>query len=159
MKRSLYICCLFLLFSGVAIAQNGQKTIVEDLNTPKRGQGQVKVYQDESIQNTVAVYSEEDPNAATGYVKAKGYKIQVFSGNNQRQSKLEAESKLSQVKSAYPDLEATVTYNAPSWKLRVGNFTTREDAENVLKEMKSTFPSFGKEMHVVSDIIKRPANQ
>lgn len=171
MKKGFYIFLVLLSLSTVAQSQNGQKTIIEDLNTPKGGrQGNILIMQDESIQHLVGIYHEGNATSAIGgansdgsvdlsanLVKVKGFKIQVFSGNNQSRSKQEAESKRAMMRNSYPDLEAVITYNAPLWRLRVGNFLNREDAERVLSEMKKTFPSFAGEMHVVSDIVKRVA--
>ncbi|MDU1892115.1 MAG: SPOR domain-containing protein [Dysgonomonas sp.] len=164
MKRIFYIVFVFCFSSVTAFAQSEDKTIIEELNSSRWGQGNIKVIQDESIQKVVGVrhaQSEEstgmlgaiDPSA--NYVEARGYKIQVFSGNNQAKSKREAESKKAQVKGVYPELEATVTFDTPFWRLRVGNFLNREDAEIIMNEMKKTFPSFGKEMRVVSATVKR----
>lgn len=165
MKKNFYILLIFLFVSGTLLAQSGQKTIIDDLNSSKSGQGKVTIMQDESIQKIVAIYHEADTisgvnsdgrvDLSANLVKVKGFKIQVFSGNNQSKSKQEAESKRAMVRNSYPDLETIITYNAPLWRLRVGNFLTREDAERVLSEMKKTFPSFAGEMHVVPDVVKR----
>jgi len=165
MKKTLHLFLVLCFCTFTAFAQSGDKTIIEDLNSPKLGQGKIKVMQDETIEGIVAVRQAgnvADTTKALGvidptaeYTKVKGYKIQVFSGNNQQQSKREAEYKQSQVRGAYPDMETTVSFHSPFWRLRVGNFLKREDAEAVLKEMKSTFPSFGREMYVVSDVVKR----
>jgi len=51
-----------------------------------------------------------------------------------------------------------VLFDSPFWRLRVGNFATREEAEEVMEELKKTFPSFGKEMYIVVDEVKIPIN-
>ena len=161
MKKYIFISFTLFLLSGILSAQDKQGDIVKDINSSKYGQGNVKIYQDEAIQNIVAMKSDsivrnENIDLATNFIKVKGFKIQVFSGNNQAQSKREAESKKVQVAREFPELEASVTSKSPFWRLRVGNFLTREEAEEVLKEMKKTFPSF-REMYVVADVVKRPA--
>lgn len=164
MKKNLYILLTLLAFSSLCLAQNGGKSIVDDINTSKWGQGDVKVLQDEAIQGIVAVtqtivvdttktLGAIDPSA--NYTKVKGFKIQVYSGNNQQRSKREAESKQAQVREAFPDLETVVSFHSPVWRLRVGNFLTREDADEMLIEMRKAFPGFGREMYVVSDTVKK----
>ncbi|MDR1884083.1 MAG: SPOR domain-containing protein [Prevotella sp.] len=164
MKKSPCIILVICLLSGFASAQDGNKTIIEELNSSKWGQGNIKVMQDEAVQNilgvrhatvadTAKVLGAIDP--AANFIKVKGFKIQIFSGNNQQHSKREAESKQALVKSAFPELETVVDFPSPFWRLRAGNFVSREDAEEVLKEMKKTFPSFGREMYVVSDVVKK----
>lgn len=163
MKKSLFILLVIILSSQIVCAQKDQGPIVKDLNTSKYGQGNVKIYQDETIQGILAQRSDSvilnsgTDLTSTEFVKVKGFKIQVFSGNNQSRSKNEAFSKKAQVEDAFPELEALVTFNSPFWRLRVGNFQTREEAQAVLAEMKRRLPSF-REMYIVSDVIKRSVN-
>lgn len=154
---------LFLLLSSTCglIAQEKIKSpIIEDLNTTKISQGKVTVMQEESIKNIVAVYAPEDTTAidwnTVNHVKVNGFKIQVFSGNNHRQSKDEAQQKAQLVSSAFPKEEVTVSYNSPFWRVRVGNYITREQANEALAKMKKTFPAFGREMYVIENVtVKR----
>lgn len=164
MNKSLLVFLLVVFSSQILCAQKKQSPIVMELNTAKSGQGNVKVYQDEAIQDVVALRADsmsydggKDISSATEYVKVRGFKIQVFSGNNQSRSKNEAFSKKVQVEEAFPELETDVTFNSPFWRLRVGNFVSKEEAQAVLAEMKRKLPSF-REMYVVSDIVKHPAN-
>ncbi|MBD8387044.1 SPOR domain-containing protein [Dysgonomonas sp. BGC7] len=163
MKKGFYFLFVLTLISISSFAQSEERSIIEELNSSKWGQGNVKVLQDEAINGLLGIRQETDttkkfghvdPNAE--FVRVKGFKIQVFSGNNQQRSKREAESKQAQVRSAFPELETVVSFHSPFWRLRVGNFLKSDEAEAVLKEMKKTFPSFGREMYVVPDVVKRP---
>ena len=139
-----------------------KKSILEELNTPRRAQGSVIVYEDEAIKGILAspnsanlpVYTSED--GTTQYVKMRGFKIQVFSGNNQRKSKDEAYSKQKLISDSFEHLETVVYFKSPRWILRAGNFRTREEADVMLKQITKEFPSFGKEMYIVSDTVKIP---
>lgn len=164
MKKYLY----FLLFACLplaAAAQQTTKTIIDELNTDYPGQGHVVVYQDEAIKGIVGrniaparpVYTARD--GSTPYVKMRGFKIQAFAGNNQRTSKNEAYRKQGLINQAFPGHETAVIFDSPFWRLRVGNFQTRDDASELLREMRRTFPSFGKEMYVVTDEVKIPIDQ
>lgn len=162
MKKSIHILLLLLVCTVVAVAQEGTNNpILEELNSPKSGQGRVVVMQDEAIKNIVAIQAVADTSNmivdwnSVDHVKVNGFKIQVFSGNNHKQSKDEAERKQSLIRDSYPGEETTITYNAPFWRLRVGNYLTRIEAEEALKDMKKTFPSFGREMYIVRDVVKR----
>jgi hypothetical protein len=154
MKKGLYIICFLL--TGYVAAQDG-KTIVEDLNTSRPGQGNVKVMQDETIQDRIAIrYDNSEDSVEGGQIRSSptpirggGFKIQIFMGNNQQQSRREAESKQAQINAVYPGLQTTRTFNSPFWILRVVNIATREDAEMILTELRKQFPSFGKEMYIV----------
>lgn len=91
--------------------------------------------------------------------RVNGFKIQVFSGNDQNVSRNEAEHKQAMVRAEFPQHQAETTFVSPTWRLRVGNFMSRPEAEAVLEEMRKAFPSFGREMYVVNDIIRRPLNR
>lgn len=160
------IYCIFILIISTCHFASAQevRSIIDDLNTPKKGQGSVRVLQDESIDGLLGTYFVADSTTTanrlydnTSYVRSKGYKIQVFSGNNQAKSKAEAQQKYRDVKAAFPEYEVVINYNEPFWRVRVGNFITRDGAEIVLQELRKKFPSFGKEMTIVEDMIKRPS--
>lgn len=158
----LTLFCQVLSVAAQQSATSASKSILEELNTARRGQGSVIVYEDEAIKGILAkpnsanlpVYTSED--GTTQYVKMRGFKIQVFSGNNQRKSKDEAYSKQRLINDRFEDIETVVYFKSPRWILRAGNFRTREEADVMLKEIAKQFPSFGKEMYIVSDTVKIP---
>ena len=168
MKHLLHfpILLLLLLVSAGTCAQSStqKKEILQELNAVVPGKGRVTVYEDESISHVLGrpmgaprtVYTNAD--GTIRYHKMRGYKIQAFSGNNQRTSKNEAIRKQGQINNAFPELETVVLFESPFWRLRVGNFATREEAQEVMEELRSTFPSFGKEMYIVVDEVKIPIN-
>ena len=158
---------LFLVFCFTAIAQTQKqhKEILDDLNTVKPGQGRVAVFEDKAIAEVLGrsmapsrtVYATGD--GSVQYVKMRGFKIQAFSGNNQRTSKNEAYYKQGLINTSFPGQETVVTFDSPFWRLRVGNFKTRDEAAAVLDDMRKTFPAFGKEMYIVIDEVKIPIGQ
>ena len=82
-----------------------------------------------------------------------GYRIQVYADKNQRTAKSEAMSRERALQMRFPDLGCYVTYNAPTWRLRVGDFATREEAVEIMQQLKKEFPSYAREMIVVKDRI------
>lgn len=151
--------------TGAVFAQATQKNeILKELNSTTSG-GNVAVYEDESIKHVLGrpmspprtVYTTAD--GTTQFYRMRGFKVQAFSGNNQRTSKDEAHRKQGQINGAFPDLETVVLFESPFWRLRVGNFTSREEAQNAMEELQRAFPSFGKEMYIVVDEVKIPINQ
>ena len=137
-------------------------TIIEELNSSRPTQGKVTVYQDDAIKGLLAkpaptnlpVFSSAD--GATQYVKMRGYKVQVFSGNDQRKSKDEAYYKQKLINDSFEDIETVVFFKSPRWILRAGNFKSREEANVVLYQIMRQFPNFGKEMYIISDTVKIP---
>jgi len=63
------------------------------------------------------------------------YKIQIFNGK-----KDEALKNLNEFKSAFKEIDGTIIYNNPTFKVWVGSFKTRIEAENALLEIKKKYP-------------------
>ena len=78
---------------------------------------------------------------------AQGYRIQVISTNN-RTKAMEAKTKIYQ---HFPELKAYLMYQSPFFKLKVGNFTEREEAESYLQNILTLFPTG---VYVVRDIVE-----
>ena len=68
---------------------------------------------------------------------APGYRILVLKTNN-RDKVQEAKTKIYQ---RYPDWKTYMMWQAPFFKLKVGNFREREEAEAFLPDLKRIFPT------------------
>lgn len=84
-----------------------------------------------------------------------GYRVQIFADNNARTAKDEARAKALAIKEQLPHLATYVTYEAPYWRLRVGDFRSETDAEAAAAEIKHYFPSISREVRVVRDKINK----
>jgi SPOR domain len=78
---------------------------------------------------------------------ASGYRILVINSND-RKKVFAAKAKIYQL---YPELKPYLLYQAPFYKLKVGNFKTRQEAEDFLSELSRDFPSG---LFIVRDIIE-----
>jgi len=78
---------------------------------------------------------------------ASGYRILVINSND-RKKVFAAKAKIYQL---YPDLKPYLLYQAPFYKLKVGNFRTKEEAEEFLVELSRDFPTG---LYIVRDIIE-----
>lgn len=65
----------------------------------------------------------------------RGYRIQIFSGNN----RAEYEKARGYILQYFPNLETYVSYSQPTYKLKVGDFLSRTEAENHLSSLQSRF--------------------
>lgn len=80
-----------------------------------------------------------------------GYRIQIFfdSGIN---SKTRGQAVYETFSSRYPEVKAYLSFKAPNYKVRVGDFRTRLDAFRFLQEILPDYPG----AYVVSDEIHLP---
>lgn len=71
-------------------------------------------------------------------MRATGYRIQVYAGGNNRQSKAEAYRMADLVRSTFIDANVYTSFISPRWTCRVGDFKTREEATEMLQRMRET---------------------
>lgn len=77
----------------------------------------------------------------------KGYRLLVIN-TNKREDAINAKT---QVYTYFPELKAYLTYQSPYFKLKAGNFKTREEAEDYQKKLNTIF---SKGVFIMSDIIE-----
>lgn len=67
-------------------------------------------------------------------INSDKYNIQIFYGKNNQ-----ATEALNKCKRLYPELEAMIVYTNPSYKVMIGNFKTRLEAERNLQLLQKDF--------------------
>lgn len=81
-------------------------------------------------------------------VSQMGYRVQIYYGSDRR----EVYNLQSQFNSDFPELNTYITYKQPNYYLRVGDFRTRLEAQRLLNELRSTFPT----LFVIREKINAP---
>lgn len=69
--------------------------------------------------------------------KVNGYRVQAFAGGNSRADKIKARKAGERLKMAFPDQPIYVHFYSPSWKCRMGNYRSYEEANRYLKKVKA----------------------
>ncbi len=85
--------------------------------------------------------------------RSVGYRIQAYTDNNQRTAKASAQQRARAIAMKFPQYRSYISYNAPSWRLRIGDFKSRSEAQAALARIRSVFPSYAREMTIVRDHI------
>lgn len=65
----------------------------------------------------------------------KGFRIQFYSSNDAKRAASESADVAEQLRKLNLGYDIYRTYNAPFWRVRVGNFETQEEANEVLEEL------------------------
>lgn len=86
-------------------------------------------------------------------VEMDGYRVQIFSSNQQQSAKAEALKLENQLKDKLTQT-VYVLYMPPFWKVRVGDFRTVEDAKEYKKAVVEEFPALMGNTYIVRDKIK-----
>lgn len=161
MKHSLLaIILLALPFTVWSQNEEQNSSICDQLRTS----GRVIIQQDSRLDALLTreakVYNAASHLKVTAsgkkIITAQGYRVRVYSGNNQTRSREEAMAIQAELKKYDPTLTTYLLFRSPNWRLLVGNFRTSEEATALLRELKRKFPVFGQEMFVVKDQIQIP---
>ncbi len=78
---------------------------------------------------------------------AQGFRILVINTSDRNK----AFSAKTKIYKEFPELKAYLMYQSPSYKLKVGNFRDRSDAEGYLLSIKQFFPTG---VYIVPDVIE-----
>lgn len=116
MRTLLYFFLLAFIFCYRADAQQQRNDAV----TPKV----TTVHADYSLSTLTKAYKKSNEGQTIG-----GYRIQIFSGARQPAFDLKAEV-LRQLR----DIECNVVYESPDYKVQLGNYRTKLEAEKALLE-------------------------
>ncbi len=117
LRKHYFYFIIILTFIGVnkSNAQNSQFELIQDNNFEKLVKEKI------SVNNSFSIY--------------KNFSIQLFNGN-----KIDTENKFHEFKNIFPDFVATIIYAEPKYKLIVGNYRNKIDAERNLSKLRKNYP-------------------
>lgn len=144
-------CTVGLMAQGNAAGSNNSDSVKNAFRVisekEKPGGAGVTFHQDKRIEKTVTSLTESSGSVMPGY------RVQVFSSNTQRTARQEAFNHESNLKEAFPEMRIYVSYSSPFWKVRIGDFTTQEEARKFTEELLLRFPELKGETYTVRDQI------
>lgn len=117
--KNLIFCFVALLSINISFAQEGNVELIKD---PR-------------IDGLIKKQSEIIP-PATG-PQIKGFRVQIFFDSDK---KLVDDARVRFI-TMFPKIDTYVTYSAPNYFLRVGDFRTQIEAERLKTEVGQTFPT------------------
>ncbi len=91
-------------------------------------EGEINIQQDKRIEDLLALYRASNENG-------EFYRIQVGFGTFQLAQKIK-----SQVDIDFPDWYSKIDFESPSYRVRVGRFRTKLEAEKRLIEVRKKYP-------------------
>lgn len=86
-------------------------------------------------------------------VEVEGFRVQVYSSNNSKTGKTGAFDKSAKLEEAGLLDAVYVQYQQPFWKVRVGDYTNREDANLMMAEILRIFPEWKGSTYVVKEMV------
>ena len=103
--------------------------------------------------STVAVLLEDAINGKRELVEIDGYRVQVYSSNQQQTAKAEALELETRLKDKITQT-IYVQYLPPFWKVRLGDFRSYDEANEYKKIFKEQFPELMGETYIVRDKVQ-----
>lgn len=162
MKRFLFILSI-IVNCQLSIVDRlcAQTTFTERLQQSEAGRGTVRLHHDADIEallysrrygttklrtSSTALHHSDTVSASVDTlmfglgrkVRMNGYRVQVYAGGNSRDAKHRAYQIEGQVKACFPDQPVYTRFVSPRWICHVGDFCTREEALELLQDMRRT---------------------
>lgn len=125
--KKIFLFWVIILVAFISRAQ----TVVDTVGSS------VYVIKDSRLDLLVKKKAEINKKAADAKKPTKGYRIQVLNTTDRTQA-LATKSKLL---SLYPDQKTYLMYTAPYFKIRIGNFVEKGEADDLKKELARMFPT------------------
>lgn len=156
MKRLLSLAIVALCISAAMAAEPVDSllnvpTIADHLNAGKN----IKITQPDKLNNRLRTVSTDLTKSSADEQPRTdgGFRILVFSGNNPRTAQAEATRRQQLLNEQFPEYAAYVSYDAPYWRLKVGDFRKYDDATGALGRLKAAMPAYAREMRIVRERI------
>ena len=118
---------LIVFFAGILLS----------LQTFSQEPGKVEVIKDPQIDSLIARRLELSRSVIGGTVTSNGFRVQIFSGNDRK----EAYAEQAKFKLSHPSTGTYISYEQPNYRIRVGDFRTRIEAEKFLNSLRSYYQS------------------
>ncbi len=135
--RSFLFLIITLFFAKISFA-NDTIIIHKDARLDLLTQKQIQINKHAAMLNSTGQY--------------KGFRVQIMStGNRDEAFKIKAD-----LLTKFPDQKSYTIFQSPNYKIRIGNFLKKEDAENYRKQITNLF---SQEIYVVEDAIEYTATE
>ena len=146
--KKISVICLFVMLASLQMWADDSIKVAPRPNILESMPG-VEVIQD----TAVALLLDGVMNGDREWVEIDGYRVQIYSSNQQQYAKSEAldlEAKLQDRVSH----TIYVQYISPFWKVRIGDFRSYEDAKEYKKIFVQQYPNMVGDTYIVRDKIK-----
>ncbi len=139
-KSYLIIACLSFCSNSILIAQNSQNN---EYSNPNQGnftaaniisppEATITINQDPRIKKLLDIKSTMEKNGDF----SDRYKIQLYYGNLKKATEI-----ITQAQELFPKWESSTKFETPNYKVWMGNYRSRLEADRALKEVHTKFPN------------------
>lgn len=118
--------------------------------------GSVSLHHDTQLDKLLFQEKGKDVQGNNNAIVSTGYRIQVYSSNAAKKAKENAFNLKKKLKQAFPEHHIYVEYQAPFWKVRLGDFTHYTDAVICSNQLKEAYPKLAGEIIIVKEKEVKP---
>lgn len=120
---------------------------VSSVFSQEQREGSLSIYQDERVDSLLSKYVQVNEV----HTSIEGWRIEIFfeAGNYSKKLAMEAKSKFVE---QYPEVPSYLIFQQPYYKVRVGDYRTKMEAEKFLHKIEFDYP----QAFVVADEINFP---
>ncbi len=137
MIRILFVVIIgFVSLNVSAQNKSGQDLLEKVTSKSESNEGSVEITQSLEIDDLVGIHL--DMNKRAGGVD--GFRIQLYLGSSNN-AKKEASEVKAKVLSLFQDEKIYMMYEAPFWRVQVGDFRSKSESLDLYKRLKKEFPS------------------
>ena len=131
---------------------------LDEVNTKdedKKKEDEKKKEEDKKKKDEPAVKKPKRNHTSQQTIESRGvgYRIQAYTDNNSKTGKAGVQQRAREIAMKFPQYRSYISYKAPSWRLRIGDFKSQADAQAALRRIKSVYPQFARGMVIVKDRI------
>lgn len=149
MKKAFLIGLCTIVATGYAAGQDTLREASVPVVLLTEAMEHAVVHQDSAI---TQLMRDKRLGIQRGQQEADGFRVQVYASNNQQQAKNEALLLQQRLESAL-DMPVYAQSEPPFWKVRLGNFRTREEANKYKEVFLQYYPDLQGSTYVVPDKI------
>ena len=135
-----------LIFISALSFSYAQKDIFHELNTADE-KGSVVILQDAAIREVMQDYAKAKEEEKV----FSGYRIQIYFGTGHAARKKATDIRNKSI-TDFKNQEPHLIYQAPYFKVRIGDFRTRSEALKIMNDVKAIYPG----AFIVKDYIDFP---
>jgi hypothetical protein len=144
--RHWFLLGFFLASGSILWGQEWPNRSVS-MDSNQVGQGQLQISQDPRLENLLQRHITNNKKRDG----MNGYRIQIFFGSG-RTARIDANETKAKFLSYFPDTKAHILYQSPFYKVRVGDFRTKNEALKFFRSVQHRFPN----AYIITDIIEFP---
>ena len=135
LQKGLILSLAFIGFMQVGKAQTGIVEVQKDTLISLLQEFRAENGINPTVARTVSL-GERSATKTTGKrVKVRGFRVQIFAGSGRN----DAYAVQARFQKTYKDVGSYVTYDEPNYRVKVGDFRSRTEANNFMRELRSQY--------------------